>query len=82
MFCGNLHFEPHLPENIALVNARPGVPLYDFPEEEQARLFAEQTAKYTAPLAVTYCNRCTAGISLGGGKAVHLMELAMETYLE
>ena len=82
VFCGNLHFEPHLPENIAPVNARPGVPLYDFPEEEQARLFAEQTAKYTAPLAVTYCNRCTAGISLGGGKAVHLMELAMETYLE
>lgn len=82
VFCGNLHFEPHLPENIALVNARPGVPLYDFPEEEQARLFAEQAAKYTAPLAVTYCNRCTAGISLGGGKAVHLMELAMETYLE
>ena len=82
VFCGILHFEPHLPENIALVKARPGVPLYDFPEEEQARLFAEQTAKYTAPLAVTYCNRCTAGISLGDGKAVHLMELAMGTYLE
>ena len=67
-----------MPENIALVNARPGVPLYDF--QKRSRRLGK--AKYTAPLAVTYCNRCTAGISLGGGKAVHLMELAMETYLE
>ena len=41
---------------------------------------AEQAEKLTAPLAVAYCNRCTAGLLLGGAKAVHLMELCMGTY--
>lgn len=82
VFCGNLHFEPKKPENVALVASRPGVPLYEYTQEEQAQLFAEQVEKYTAPLTVTYCNRCTAGLLLGGGKAVHLMELCMGAYGE
>ena len=80
VFCGNLHFEPKDPENLSLLKARPGVPLYEFPEEEQKRLMAEQAEKLTAPLAVTYCNRCTAGLQMGGAKAVHLAELCMGTY--
>ena len=68
------------PENIALVQSRPGVPLYAYGEEEQRQLMAEQAEKLTAPLAVAYCNRCTAGLLLGGAKAVHLMELCMGTW--
>ena len=82
VFCGNLHFEPKKPENVALVASRPGVPLYEYTQEEQAQLFAEQVEKYTAPLTVTYCNRCTLGVRTGGGKAVHLMELCMGAYGE
>ena len=67
-------------ENIALLQSRPGVPLYEYGEEEQRQLMAEQAEKLTAPLAVTYCNRCTAGLLLGGAKAVHLMELCMGTW--
>ena len=80
VFCGNLHFEPQTPENAALAASRPGVPLYEFPQEEQKRLMAEQAAKLTAPLAATYCNRCTSGLLLGGARAVHLMELCMGAY--
>ena len=80
VFCGNLHFEPKRPENTALLQSRPGVPLYEYPEEEQRQLMAEQAEKLTAPLAVAYCNRCTAGLLLGGARAVHLMELCMGTY--
>lgn len=80
VFCGNLHFEPKKPGNIALVQSRPGVPLYAYGEEEQRQLMAEQAEKLTAPLAVAYCNRCTAGLLLGGAKAVHLMELCMGTW--
>ena len=68
------------PENTSLLQSRPGVPLYEYPEEEQRQLMAEQAEKLTAPLAVTHCNRCTAGLLLGGVKAVHLMELCMGTY--
>lgn len=80
VFCGNLHFQPQKPENIALLAQYPDTPLYKLPPEAQAALMAEQVEKYTCPLAVTYCNRCTAGVLAGGGKAVHLVELAMGTY--
>lgn len=80
VYCGELHFEPRLPVNQALIQTRPGIPLWEFPEEEKQQLMAEQVATYTAPLTVTYCNRCKAGILLGGGNAVHLMELCMGTF--
>lgn len=79
-FCGNLHFEPRTPRNIALLAPHQGTPLYELPEDIQSQLMAEQAAKLPCALAVTYCNRCTQGIRQGGGKAVHLMELAMGTY--
>lgn len=80
VFCGNLHFEPKKPENIALMAKYPGMPVYEMPEEVQAALMREQVEKYTCPLVVTYCNRCTTGVKTGGGEAVHLLELAMGTY--
>ena len=80
VFCGNLHFQPQKPENLALLARYPDTPLYKLPQEEQAALMAEQVGKYTCPLVVTYCNRCTAGVLAGGGKAVHLVELAMGTF--
>jgi hypothetical protein len=75
VYCGNLHFEPRRPENIALLAQFPDTPLWELPQEVQTALMREQVEKYTVPLTVTYCNRCTAGILQGGGKAVHLMEL-------
>ncbi len=78
-YCGNLHFAPERPEAADLVNARPGVPLYQFPEEEQRVIFAEQLEKHGGLPVLCYCNRCKLGIETAGGKAVHLMELLMET---
>ncbi|MFR5901521.1 MAG: hypothetical protein ACLUIO_18840 [Neglectibacter timonensis] len=75
-YCGNLHIQPEKPENIALLKRWPDTPLYRLPEDIQKQLMAEQVEKYTCPLTVAYCNRCTAGILLGGGRGVHLMELA------
>jgi len=80
VYCGDLHFQPRLPVNQALIKTRPGIPLWEFPKEEKRQLMAEQVATYTAPLTVTYCNRCKAGILMGGGNAVHLMELCMGTF--
>ncbi len=80
VFCGDLHFEPQKPENQALLAQYPGTPLFQMPEGARAALMREQVEKYTCPLAVTYCNRCTAGVAAGGGKAVHLVELMMGTY--
>ena len=79
-FCGNLHFEPRDPENLEQLRTYGEKPLYQLPEEIQRLLMREQVEKLPCELAVTYCNRCKAGILLGGGKAVHLLELAMGTY--
>ncbi|RKJ40761.1 hypothetical protein D7X94_06805 [Acutalibacter sp. 1XD8-33] len=79
-YCGNLHFEPERPEAAALVKARPGQELYQFPEEEQRRIFAEQLEKHGGLPVLCYCNRCKLGMETAGGKAVHLMELLMGTY--
>lgn len=80
VFCGNLHFEPRRAENRAILTQNPDTPLYKLSPKEQAMLMAEQVEKLTCPLAVTTCNRCTAGIKAGGGQAVHLVELLMGTY--
>lgn len=79
-FCGNLHFTPRLPENQALLAQYGDTPLYQLPEDIQARLMREQVEKLPCPLAVTYCNRCKLGITMGGGQAVHLMELVTGTF--
>lgn len=79
-YCGNLHFEPKRPRAAAVVGARPGVPLWQFPEDEQKVIFAEQLEKHGGLPVLCYCNRCRLGIETAGGKAVHLMELVMGTY--
>ena len=79
-FCGNLHFEPKGREALERLQAYGEKPLYELPEEVQRLLMREQVEKLPCDLAVTYCNRCKAGILLGGGKAVHLLELAMGTF--
>ena len=79
-FCGNLHFEPQSPENTARLAAYPNQPLYELPEPEQQALMREQAEKHQGRRVLCYCNRCTAGIRLGGGRPVHLMELVMGTY--
>lgn len=79
-FCGNLHFQPQRPEAIALIDARPNTSLFQFPEEEQKVIFAEQLEKHRGLPVLCYCNRCKLGIETAGGRALHLMELAMGTY--
>lgn len=78
-YCGNLHFAPERPEGAALVKARPDTPLFQFPEEEQRVIFAEQLEKHGGLPVLCYCNRCKLGIETAGGKAVHLMELVIGT---
>ncbi len=80
VFCGNLHFEPNTPENIALWQAHGKGPLYLLPEEEQRRFMLEQAEKYPCDNVVTYCNRCTSGVRMAGKNGIHLMELIMGTY--
>ncbi|MEY8310437.1 hypothetical protein AALA61_00345 [Oscillospiraceae bacterium 42-9] len=80
-YCGNLHFVPERLEALALIKARPDARLYQFPEEEQKAIFAEQLEKHGGLPVLCYCNRCKLGIETAGGKAVHLMELIMGTYL-
>ncbi|WP_322172575.1 hypothetical protein [Acutalibacter caecimuris] len=79
-YCGNLHFTPRRPAALALVSARPDTPLWQFPEEEQRVVFAEQLEKHGGLPVLCYCNRCQLGIKTAGGRAVHLMELVMGTY--
>lgn len=79
-FCGNLHFEPQRQETLECLQAYGDKPLYELPEEVQRLLMKEQAEKLPCELAVTYCNRCKAGILLGGGKAVHLLELVTGTF--
>lgn len=79
-YCGNLHFIPERPEARALMDARPDTALWQFSEEEQKLIFAEQLEKHGAQPVLCYCNRCKLGIETAGGRAVHLMELAMGTY--
>ncbi len=79
-YCGNLHFTPRRPAALALVSARPDTPLWQFPEEEQRAVFAEQLEKHGGLPVLCYCNRCQLGIKTAGGRAVHLMELVMGTY--
>lgn len=79
-YCGNLHFQPKDPKAAALLEARPDTPLWQFPQEEQKRIFAEQLEKHGGLPVLCYCNRCRLGMETAGGRALHLMELVMGTY--
>ena len=80
VYCGNIHFEPHKPENILLLEQYKDTPLFQTPAEVQLQLMQEQAEKYPCEHVVTYCYRCTTCIRTAGVNAVHLMELAMGTY--
>lgn len=80
VYCGTLHFEPKDPKNIALLAEQEDKTISHMSPEAQVRLMREQVEKFPCDLAVTCCNRCTAGIQMAGGSAVHLMELAAGTY--
>ena len=80
VYCGNIHFEPHKPENILLMEQYNDKPLVMAPEEVQRKLFEEQAEKYPCENVITYCNRCTLCIRTVGVNGIHLMELAMGTY--
>lgn len=77
VFCGNIHFEPRRAENLLLLEQ---TPLERLTPEQLSLLFAEQAEKYPCPDVVTYCNRCTAGVSLSGQNAIHLARLITGTY--
>lgn len=79
-FCGNLHFEPRTERSRKLLEPYREKPLYELPEDVQRALMQDQVETLPCELAVTYCNRCKAGILMGGGKAVHLLELATGTF--
>ncbi|MBR3393897.1 MAG: hypothetical protein IKG51_07290 [Firmicutes bacterium] len=80
VYCGNIHFEPHKPENILLMEQYSDKPLMLAPEDVQKKLFEEQAEKYPTDNVITYCNRCTLCIRTVGVNGIHLMELAMGTY--
>lgn len=75
LFCGNLHFESHDPENLKRLSGYPDSPIYEMPPDLEEALMREQVSKYSCESTVVYCNRCEKGVTLGGGKAVHLMTL-------
>lgn len=80
VFCGNLHFEPRKPENLALLERCGDTPLFQCPEEVQLAMMREQAEKYPCQPVVAYCNRCKAGVEKAGLRAIHLVELAMGTW--
>lgn len=80
VYCGTLHFEPKNPDTIALLAESEDKSISRMPQKSQITLMKEQVEKFPCQPAVTCCNRCTAGIEMAGGKAVHLMELATGTY--
>ena len=77
-FCGNLHFESHNPDNQNKLLSYKDTPIYDMPLDLETALMKEQVSKYTCDSVVCYCNRCEKGITLGGGKAIHLMNLVFQ----
>lgn len=78
-FCGNLHAEPKSPDLQAQMAAQGQKPIWEMPSELEAALMREQAEKITERWAVTYCNRCKAGLLAGGANAVHLLDLIMRT---
>ena len=77
VFCGDLHFEPHTDANRALCAQYPDMPPYQMPREVVEQFMREQVEKFSTEFILTCCNRCTRGIEAGGGKPVHIAELAV-----
>lgn len=80
LFCGNLHFQPQKEKNKRLFEQYPDKPIYEMPIAAETALMKEQVEKYSCEWAVAYCNRCVSGINLGGGRAIHLLDLVMGNF--
>lgn len=80
VFCGTLHYEAQSEELKRLVLTQGNIPISKMDKEIQMKLMKEAVSQYDCDITVAYCNRCIKGIELGGGKAVHLLQLAMGTF--
>lgn len=80
IFCGTLHYEPQSEELKQLLLTQGNIPISKMDKEIQIQLMKEAVSQYECDITVAYCNRCIKGIALGGGKAVHLLELATGTF--
>ena len=58
-----------------VLKAYPNVKISKLPIEIQEALMQEHIALYECEYVIVDCNRCKKGIELGGGKAVHLIDL-------
>lgn len=76
-FCGTLHFESHDEKNKQLLSSYPDTKISQLPEEVQKELMKEQVDQFDCEWIICDCNRCLKGITLGGGKGVHLLDLIM-----
>ena len=79
VFCGNLHFEPHKPENIRLMAQYPSMEIWQMPEDVQKQLMLEQVEKLEGQKVVTYCNRCTKLLKENGADVIHILDLAFSS---
>ncbi len=74
-FCGTLHYEPKSDALKEVLKAYPNVKISKLPIEIQEALMQEHVALYECEYVIVDCNRCKKGVELGGGKAVHLIDL-------
>ncbi len=65
-FCGTLHLEA---DDVA------DPKISKLPEETQVALMTRYVEQYSTDVVVAYCNRCVAGIKMGGRNAIHIMDL-------
>lgn len=79
-FCGTLHYTTTNPQLLNELTQYPDTKISKLPEDLQIKLMQEHVASLPkAKYIVCDCNRCAKGITMGGGHAVHLLELVMGT---
>lgn len=82
-FCGTLHFESKKQEIIELLKQYPNSKISQLPEDIQIKLMQEQVSKYNNDYYVICdCNRCLKGVTMGGAKGIHLLDLVMGVELQ
>ncbi len=74
-FCGTLHYEPQSESLRKQLASYPDTEVSKLPQELQIACMQEHVAHFSDLPIVCDCNRCVKGITLGGGKAIHLMDL-------
>lgn len=79
-FCGTLHYTTTNPSLLAELTQYKDTKVSKLPEDMQIKLMQDHVS--TLPRAdyiVCDCNRCVKGITMGGGNAIHLLDLVMGT---